>query len=316
MSYYVYMMASHRRVLYVGVCRNLDKRVWEHQHDTDPASFTARYRVHKLVYFEQYSRIVTAITREKELKGWTRAKKVTLIESVNPKWRDLSGKWGRRAQILRPGEAKPQNDNIVGIGFIVERRGGYNLLRLSSKDGTNRLTRGCVVSLINVVQVLAKEQPQPLIITGNQKFFSAGADLNEIVPLSGPGALEFARMGQAMTAAVDNFPALVIAAINGYCMGGGLDLALACDLRIASPHAIFGHRGAALGLMTGWGGTQRLSRLVGKARALEMFAAAEKLDAAQALRVGLVDGIVEDAVAEAAQRVEDLLAHPPTTAQS
>ena len=82
-------------------------------------------------------------------------------------------------------------------------------------------------------------------------------------------------------------------------MGGGLDLALACDRRIAGPHAIFGHRGAALGLITGWGGTQRLPRLIGKARALQMFLAAEKVPAARALQVGLVDTVDDDPVAEA-----------------
>ena len=79
-------------------------------------------------------------------------------------------------------------------------------------------------------------------------------------------------------------------------MGGGLDLALACHARIAGPHAIFGHRGAALGLITGWGGTQRLPRLVGKARALEMLVAAEKLSAAQALRIGLINEVHPDPI--------------------
>jgi enoyl-CoA hydratase/carnithine racemase len=103
--------------------------------------------------------------------------------------------------------------------------------------------------------------------------------------------------------AIDCFPAPVFAAVSGYCMGGGLDLALACHHRIASPHAVFGHRGAALGLITGWGGTQRLPRLVGKGRALEMFVAAEKIMAPQALRIGLVDAIADDPVAEAVRRI-------------
>jgi enoyl-CoA hydratase/carnithine racemase len=115
------------------------------------------------------------------------------------------------------------------------------------------------------------------VITGNAKFFSAGADLNEIAALTGADALRFAEMGQRLMAAVSTFLSPTIAAIHGYCMGGGLDLALACDRRIASAHALFGHRGAALGLITGWGGTQRLPRLVGKARALQTFLAAEKL---------------------------------------
>jgi enoyl-CoA hydratase/carnithine racemase len=85
-------------------------------------------------------------------------------------------------------------------------------------------------------------------------------------------------------------------------MGGGLDLALACHCRVASPHAVFGHRGAALGLITGWGGTQRLPRLIGKARALEMFVGAEKVSAKEALRIGLVHAVANDPIAWAIDR--------------
>jgi len=182
--------------------------------------------------------------------------------------------------------------------FQIEHTTGATILRLTSQDGTNRLTRACVISLASAVRELALD-PRPLIITGNQKFFSAGADLNEIVALSGPEAFVFSKAGQMMTDAFDEFPAPVIAAVNGYCMGGGLDLVLACDRRIASPHAIFGHRGAALGLMTGWGGTQRLARLVGRARATEMFIVAEKVNAAHALLYELVDAVADDPVAAA-----------------
>ena len=182
--------------------------------------------------------------------------------------------------------------------FEIEATRVVTILRLRSRDGTNRLTRACVLSLANAIQELARS-PRPLIITGNQRFFSAGADLNEIATLSGPEAFAFSRNGQMMTDAVDEFPALVVAAVNGYCMGGGMDLALACDYRIASPDAVFGHRGAALGLITGWGGTQRLARLVGQARAIEMFIPAEKVDGRRALRYGLVTRIAEDPVIEA-----------------
>jgi len=103
--------------------------------------------------------------------------------------------------------------------------------------------------------------------------------------------------------AIEGFPAPVYAAISGTCMGGGLDLALACHHRIASPHAVFGHRGAALGLITGWEGTQRLPRLIGKGRALHLLVAAEKVTASQALRLGLVDAIAADPVGEALHRI-------------
>ena len=188
--------------------------------------------------------------------------------------------------------------------FLLELRGSVHVLRLQSEDGTNRLTRRCVLSLTDEIGRLARQAASPgLVIAGNARFFSAGADLAEISALDGPSAYEFSKMGQALMAAIADFPAPVYAAIAGYCMGGGLDLALACHHRIASPHAIFGHRGAALGLITGWGGTQRLPRLIGKGRALEMFVAAEKISAKQALRMGLIDAIADDPVAEAVRRL-------------
>ena len=182
--------------------------------------------------------------------------------------------------------------------FEVERLRDVRVLRLRSEDGTNRLTQVCVLALADAIAELAGER-SPLIITGNKKFFSAGADLSEITALSGPAAYEFSLMGQKLMNAIENFPAPVYAAIFGYCMGGGLDLALACQFRIAAHNAIFGHRGAALGLMTGWGGTQRMPRLIGKAKALEIFVAAEKIHAAQALQIGLIDAIAVDPVTEA-----------------
>ena len=185
------------------------------------------------------------------------------------------------------------------ILYCREPCGNAVVLRLVSHDGTNRLTRTRVQALTAAVEDLVAHPPVLLVIAGNAKFFSAGADLNEIAALTGAEAFRFAQMGQRLMTAVAGFPAPTIAVIQGYCMGGGLDLALACDRRIASAHALFGHRGAALGLITGWGGTQRLPRLVGKGRALQMFLAAEKLHAPQALRAGLVDAIVEDPLAAA-----------------
>ena len=182
--------------------------------------------------------------------------------------------------------------------YTLHRAPNHTLLRLVSPGRTNKLSRVCVRALKTAIEGLA-ENAVPLIITGNEHFFSAGADLHEIARLSGPAAFEFARLGQSLMRAVDLFPAPVIAAVQGYCMGGGLDLALACDFRIASANAVFGHRGAALGLMTGWGGTQRLPRLIGKAQALAMFILAEKVSAKQARGLGLVNRIADDPVQDA-----------------
>jgi enoyl-CoA hydratase len=186
--------------------------------------------------------------------------------------------------------------------FQIDSAGPARILRLSASDSTNRLTRACVLALTDELSK-ADLRSHPLIIAGNRQFFSVGADLTEIAALTGPAAYEFSAMGQALMSTVASHPTPVIAAIEGHCMGGGLDLALACHHRIAAPQATFGHRGAALGLITGWGGTQRLPRLIGKARALELFITAEKIAAAQALEIGLVDAIADNSVTAALKRI-------------
>ena len=192
---------------------------------------------------------------------------------------------------------------MSGPFFSVETTDGVSVLRLRSDDGTNRLTKECVLALSQVVRELGLARNR-LVITGNERFFSAGADLEQIVRLDAPSAYEFSKMGQVLMSAIECFPAPVYAAISGYCMGGGLDLALACHHRICSANAVLGHRGAALGLITGWGGTQRLPRLVGRGRALEILVAAEKIGAPQALQMGLIDALADDPVAEAVRRTE------------
>lgn len=169
----------------------------------------------------------------------------------------------------------------------------------------NRLTRRKVISITEEIgkMTLLESPASPLVISG-QGNFSVGADLNEIAALTGSEAYEFSTMGQALMYSIATYPAPIIAAIEGHCMGGGLDLALACHRRIASPSAVFGHRGAALGLITGWGGTQRLPRLIGKGRAQELLIAAEKLAAARAHDVGLVDTIADDPIAEALRQLQ------------
>jgi enoyl-CoA hydratase/carnithine racemase len=171
------------------------------------------------------------------------------------------------------------------LGFTLGHDGRVLLLTLVSGDGMNRLTRRKVTALKDEIEGFSSPGPPvlPLVISGDP-IFSAGADLNEISQLNGPDALAFARMGQELMSVVAAHPAPVYAAIQGFCMGGG-------------------HRGAALGLITGWGGTQRLPRLVGKGRALEMFLAAEKITAQDALRIGLVDAIADDPVAESVRRL-------------
>jgi enoyl-CoA hydratase len=154
-----------------------------------------------------------------------------------------------------------------------------------------------------VSKVAADKEVRAVIFTGaGEEAFCSGGDLKQLQELRTfqDGEAMSLKMQHALHA-LENLDVPVIAHINGYAMGGGLDLVLACDMRIAHPHAIFGHRGAALGLITGWGGTQRLPRVVGRAKALEMFIAAEKLTAAKALEAGLINEISHDPVARAVE---------------
>lgn len=196
--------------------------------------------------------------------------------------------------------------NLITEHHLLEEREHCRVLHLVSADGMNRLTAECVRALTEVLRDLSADgresirsgrAARPLVMVGNDRVFSVGADLNEIARLTGPMAFEFSKMGQELMRLVDDFPARVYAAISGYCMGGGLDLALACDVRVCAANAVFGHRGAALGLITGWGGTQRLPTIVGRWRTLQIFVAAEKVGAAEALDAGLVSEIAADPLA-------------------
>ncbi len=138
---------------------------------------------------------------------------------------------------------------------------------------------------------------QKIVFTGSDGVFASGADLREILALNSAGAESFARRGQSLMARIADHSADTVAAIDGACFGGALDLALACKHRIASPNSRFCHPGTGLGIITGWGGTQRLPRLVGESTALEMFLTAEPIISSEAARIGLVDKLADDPIA-------------------
>jgi enoyl-CoA hydratase len=139
------------------------------------------------------------------------------------------------------------------------------------------------------------------VVTGSERAFAVGADIAELAQLDGTQGFEFSRRGQGVMATIARSQKPVIAAIRRFCLGGGLDLALACHARIATEDAVFAHPGGALGIITGWGGTQRLPRLIGRARAMEMFVTGSKICAQEALACGLIAGVSSGAkvIAEA-----------------
>jgi len=131
-----------------------------------------------------------------------------------------------------------------------------------------------------------------LIITGEGKAFVAGADISEMTDMSSKEGTGFSLTGQLVFKMIEDLPFPVIAAINGYALGGGCELAMACDIRIASENAKFGQPEVNLGLIPGYGATQRLSRLIGLGNALNLLLIGEVIDAPEALRIGLIQKIV------------------------
>jgi putative endonuclease len=112
---YVYILASGFKHLYIGLTTKIEQRIWEHKSGAFPDSFTARYNIRDLVYFEQFGSIQTAIAREKQLKRWSRVKKIRLVVAANPDWRDLSADWGKPVEPFRePVEAVGSLDKIQG----------------------------------------------------------------------------------------------------------------------------------------------------------------------------------------------------------
>jgi enoyl-CoA hydratase len=179
----------------------------------------------------------------------------------------------------------------------VEARDAHVIIRLNRPAERNPLSIAVLEELEELVSAfVARTDISTIIFTGTGDSFASGANIRELSALTPKTAREFARRGQNLMQRIADAPQLTIAAVNGYCMGGGLDLALACDLRCATPSAVFAHPGARLGIITGWGGTQRLPRLIGAARAFEIFATARRVTAAEAFEIGLVNRVAASAI--------------------
>lgn len=181
----------------------------------------------------------------------------------------------------------------------------YRNLNLETSDGIAVLTinRPQVLNALSVetvgeigaamAQIAADDSIRGLIITGaGEKAFVAGADITELHPLDRAGAVAYADRGQAVLDAIEQMEKPVIAAVNGFALGGGCELSMACHIRIAAENAKFGQPEVKLGAIPGYGGTQRLARLVGKGRAMELCLSGAAIGAEEALRIGLVNRVV------------------------
>lgn len=181
---------------------------------------------------------------------------------------------------------------------------GIAVATINRPDSLNALNAAVIADLGQLAHDVANDaETRALILTGSgPKAFVAGADIRELAELDGPAGRTVAARGQAAFRALERLGKPVIAAVNGFALGGGCELAMACHIRIASPNARFGQPEVKLGLIPGFGGTVRLPRLIGRGRATELLLTGRMIDAGEAERIGLVNQVVEpEALIEAAR---------------
>lgn len=176
---------------------------------------------------------------------------------------------------------------------LLEKHEHIAILKLNNPSVLNVLNTEMMEDIDQAVDLVnLDEDIYVLIIIGEGKGFIAGADISEMFPLSPVRALEWGQLGSKLNSKIEDLRIPVIAAINGYALGGGCELALACDIRIASEKAKFGQPEASLGITTGAGGTQRLPRIVGVGKAKELLFTGRVIDAEEALAINLVNKVV------------------------
>ena len=200
--------------------------------------------------------------------------------------------------------------------LLVENRERILYITINRESKLNALNKATLAELHDVITSTSHdEEVGGIIITGaGQKAFVAGADISEFADFNADEGRELAREGQSKVFdVIQNHSKPIIAAINGFALGGGLELAMACHIRVASSSAKMGLPEVSLGLIPGYGGTQRLTELIGKGRAMEIILTADMINAADAFRIGLINHLFEpeDLLARASELMKKIMTRSP-----
>ena len=206
------------------------------------------------------------------------------------------------------------------MAIDLDKRGPIAVVTMNRPESLNAFDHRQLRLLAETFESIANDgSVRCVILTGaGERAFAAGADIKEMKDLDGVGGLAFGRLGHRATRSVEQLPQPVIAAVNGFALGGGCELALAADIRLASENAVFAQPEVSLGIPPGWGGSQRLPRLVGPGFASEMILSGRRVKADEALRVGLVNSVwpIDQLMPQATKLAEAIAANSPLAVRS
>lgn len=204
--------------------------------------------------------------------------------------------------------------------LLLEKKNGIGTLTINRPKNLNALNKEVLEELTQVLKAIEKDEDiHVLIVTGaGEKAFVAGADIKEMKDKNAIEGRDFSTLGNAAFSQLENLRQPTIAAVNGFALGGGCELAMSCDIRIGSVNAKFGQPEVGLGITPGFGGTQRLSRLVGLAKAKELIYTAKTINANEAMSIGLLNQLVEaaDLTEEAEKMAQAIMKQSPLAVEA
>ncbi|MER2295282.1 MAG: enoyl-CoA hydratase-related protein [Desemzia incerta] len=204
--------------------------------------------------------------------------------------------------------------------LLLEKKNGIGTLTINRPKNLNALNKEVLEELTQVLKAIEKDEDiHVLIVTGaGEKAFVAGADIKEMKDKNAIEGRDFSTLGNTAFSQLENLRQPTIAAVNGFALGGGCELAMSCDIRIGSVNAKFGQPEVGLGITPGFGGTQRLSRLVGLAKAKELIYTAKTINANEAMSIGLLNQLVEaaDLTAEAEKMAQAIMKQSPLAVEA
>lgn len=196
----------------------------------------------------------------------------------------------------------------------LQKKAGYSIITLNRPDKLNALNKQLFTDLDNAItDIELDKEVRALLITGEGKAFAAGADIKELNACDGRSGKHFSEFGSNVMARLEAMTIPVVAAVNGFALGGGCELAMSCHIRYASSNAKMGQPEVNLGILPGYGGTQRLTRLVGVAKAMELNLTGDMIGAEEAKRIGLVNEVYseEDLLPKSIEFIEKVISKSP-----